>query len=72
MPEIPIQSFVAGAARKTSHAVGQAANNLAGFLSSNVELSRKQKANASSLSGGKSSIPSTKKGKPKPKTSAES
>ena len=48
LPEIPIQPFVAGAARKTSHAVGQAANNLMGYLSGNGSSSRKHKPSASS------------------------
>lgn len=72
LPEIPIQPFVAGAARKTSHAVGQAANNLMGYLSGNVASSRKHKPSASSARQGKSSVPPSKTVKSKPSTITES
>lgn len=67
LPEMPIEPFVAGAVRKTSHAVGQVANNLMGFISGNDESSRKQKPSTNFSREGKSSIRSSKKEKPKPK-----
>ncbi|KAF3334384.1 hypothetical protein FCM35_KLT20988 [Carex littledalei] len=69
LPEMPIEPFVAGAARKTSHAFRQVANNLMSFISGNVESSRKQKPSNSLSREGKSSIRSSKKEKPKPKPS---
>lgn len=72
LPEIPIEPFVAGAVRKTSHAVGQVANNLMDFISGTVESSRKEKPSTGMSRKGKSSIRSSQKEKPKPSTIVES
>ncbi|XP_078159353.1 uncharacterized protein LOC144554981 [Carex rostrata] len=69
LPEMHIEPFVAGAVRKTSHAVGRVANNLMDFISGTVESSRKEKPSTSMSRKGKSRIRSSKKEKPKPKPS---